>query len=75
MTVAVLLFAGTTTMEFLISSYQMEVLLTAGCRIRPTLMGLVFKKRGVPALYILDAGFQGRRRADNLLRSLALVCP
>ncbi|XP_077545467.1 ATP-binding cassette sub-family C member 2-like [Haemaphysalis longicornis] len=69
MTVAVLLFAATTTMEFLISSYQMEVLLTAGCRIRPTLMGLVFKK-----VTTMSAGSKARYPAGYITSLLGVDC-
>ncbi|XP_077545465.1 ATP-binding cassette sub-family C member 2-like isoform X2 [Haemaphysalis longicornis] len=44
MTIAVLLFAATTTMEFLISCYQMDVVLTSGCRARSIFVGIIFRK-------------------------------
>ncbi|KAK8760856.1 hypothetical protein V5799_027873 [Amblyomma americanum] len=44
MTSAVLLFAATTTFEFLLSCYQMDVLHFAGGRARSMLQGLVFEK-------------------------------
>ncbi|XP_077545396.1 multidrug resistance protein mrp-7-like [Haemaphysalis longicornis] len=69
MTTAVLLFTATTTMEFLISCYQMDVVHTFGCRTRSMFLGLIFKK-----VTVMSAGSKARYPAGHITSMISVDC-
>ncbi|XP_077545466.1 ATP-binding cassette sub-family C member 2-like [Haemaphysalis longicornis] len=69
MTVAVVLFAATTTMEFLVSCYQMDVVLRVCCRIRCIFMGLIFHK-----VTTMASGSRARYTAGYITSLVGVDC-